>query len=169
MFYFDNALVSQVDTTARYNPGQKVIDPATGREFRYVKQIGATTSAVGELAAVAAAANALSTGWGAVSRTAATSLIGTISTVAVAAGVFQSVLATGKFGWVQVAGDGRVALAVTDGNVVAGDVLIIGGGATPIGACLRMPDGQEEAVFGYATADDVGTVQSASTYFLTLR
>ncbi|MGA4923180.1 hypothetical protein, partial [Bacillus subtilis] len=78
--------------------------------------IGATTSAVGEMAAAA-------TTWGTVSRTAATSVVNAVSTVAVPVGVFQSALATNKYGFVQTKGDGRVALAVTDGNVAAGDPL----------------------------------------------
>jgi hypothetical protein len=159
MFYFDNALVSQVDSVARYNLGQEVIDPATGRHFRYIKQIGATTSAVGEVAAAAAT-------WGTVTRTAATSIINAVSTVAVPAGVFQSVLATDKFGFIQTKGDGRVTLAVTDGNVAAGDPLVIDGGATAVGAVDTMADGEEEGVFGFALAADSGTTQPASTYIL---
>lgn len=161
MFYFDNALASQVDSTPRYNLGQMVIDPATGRKFRYIKQIGATTSAVGEVAAAA-------TTYGTVSRTAATSVINAVSTLAQPAGVFQSVLATNKYGFIQTGGDGRVDLAVTDGGVAAGDPLVIDGGATPVGAVDTMADGEEEGVFGYALAADSGTVQTASTYVLTL-
>ena len=162
MFVFDNALVNQVDSApGRYRLGQLIIDPQTGRHFRYIKQVGATTSAVGEVAAAASSGT-----YGEVSRTAATSVVNAVSTVAVPRGVFQSVLATNKYGFIQSIGDGRVALAVTDGNVAAGDPLVIDGGATCVGAVDTMADGEEESVFGDAMTADSGTTQPAGSYTL---
>lgn len=130
-----------------------------GNRFMYVKQVGATTSAAGEWAAAATSGTK-----GEVSRTAATSCVNAVSTVALAVGVFQSALATNSYGWVQISGVGVTALAVTDGNVVQGDPLVIDGGATPVGATDTMADGEEEGVCGYALAADNGTTQDAGSY-----
>ena len=161
MYLIDNAMASVVDSTPRYNVGQKVFDTATGRWFAYIKQVGATTSAVGEIAAGASSGT-----YGEVSRTAASSLVNAVSTVALPRGVFQSILATNKYGFIQTIGDGRVTLAVTDGNVAAGDPLVIDGGATCVGAVDTMADGEEESVFGVAMTADSGTTQPAGSYTL---
>lgn len=136
-----------------------VAEDQYGREFMFVCQMGATSSAVGEWAQASTTATR-----GQVTRTAATSLVNAVSTVALGVGVFQSILAVGQYGWVQISGDGRKALAVTDGSVAAGDPLVIDGGATCVGATDTMADGEEESVCGWALAADSGTTQTAGTY-----
>lgn len=153
-----NSVFTSVDVAAAHPIGT-VCEGAYGDRFMYVKQVGATSSAVGEWA------NAASSGTrGEVSRTAATSLINAVSTVALAVGVFQSILATNQFGWVQIGGIGVKTLAVTDGSVAAGDPLVIDGGATAVGATDTMADGEEESICGWALAADSGTTQPAGSY-----
>lgn len=130
-----------------------------GDRFMWCKQEGATTSAAGEWA------NCGTTGLrGYVSRTAASSLINAVSTVALCAGVFQSAVAQNSYCWIQISGVGVTALATTDGSVAAGDPLVIDGGATAVGATDTMADGEEESCCGFALAADSGTVQTAGTY-----
>lgn len=129
-----------------------------GSLFRLVKQMGATASAAGEWAHFASSGT-----YGEVSRSAATALINAVSTVAVPAGVFQSALASGSFGWLQTKGLGLKDLT-TDGGVAAGDPLVIDGGATAVGATDTMADGEEESVCGTALAADTSTTQTAGTY-----
>ena len=154
---------TQVYSAAGHEATGTVVENALGLPFMFVKQIGATTSAAGEWAAMATTGISVST-IGYVSRTAATSLVNAVSTVALAAGVFQSALATGSFGWVQIGGVGVTALAVTDTNIAAGDPLVIDGGATPVGATDTMADGEEESCCGFALTADNGSVQDAYTY-----
>ena len=59
---------------------------------------------------------------------------------------------------------GEDRLAVTDGNVVAGDPLVIDGGGTPVGATDTMADGEEEGVCGFALDADSGTTQLLGSY-----
>lgn len=151
---------SYVTTIAGNGPtlGTRASDEL-GNEFMWVKQEGATSSAVGEWA------NCGTTGLvGYVSRTAASSLINAVSTVALCAGVFQSIIAQNSYGWIQISGVGVKALATTDGSVAAGDPLVIDGGATAVGASDTMADGEEESCCGFALAADVGTTQAAGTY-----
>lgn len=149
-----------VDSAAAHPIGT-VIEGANGAKFMYIKQVGATTSAAGEVAAVASSGT-----YGEVSRTAATSLVNGVATCAVPAGVFQSALATNKYGWIQVSGSGRTALATTDGAVAAGDALVIDGAGTPVGAVDTMAAGEEHCVFGWATTADSGTTQPAGSYII---
>jgi hypothetical protein len=142
-----------------------VVENQYGDRFMFVKQIGATSSAVGEIAQAATTGISIATR-GYVSRTAATSLVNAVSTVALAVGVFQSILATNAFGWVQITGLGVTTIAVTDGGVAAGDPLVIDGGATCVGAVDTMADGEEEACFGYALDADSGTTQLLGSYVL---
>lgn len=148
---------STVDTTARHPVGTRAEDEY-GNPHMYCKQVGATTSAVGEWA------NVSTTGTiGTVSRTAATSLINAVSTVALAAGVFRGAAATDTFCWVQIGGVGQEALT-TDTGIAAGDPLVIDGGATAVGATDTMADGEEESCCGFAFTADSGAVQPAGSY-----
>ena len=130
-----------------------------GDRFMFVRQLGATSSAVGEWAA-----QATTIGRGAVSRTAATSCINGVETIAPAVGVFQSILAVNQYGWVQISGVGVTTIAVTDGGVAQGDFLIIDGGNTPVGACESGGAGEEMCCCGWALADDTGTTLLAGNY-----
>ena len=145
------------------HPVGTVVFNQYGDRFMFVKQIGATSSAVGEWAAAATTGVSIATR-GFVTRTAATSLVNAVSTVGLAVGVFQSVLATDNWGWVQISGLGVTTLAVTDGNVAAGDPLVVDGGASPIGATDTMADGEEESICGWALAADSGTTQLLGSY-----
>ena len=149
-----------VTTLAQNGPSLGTIgEDELGRRFMWCINEGATTSASGEWA------NCGTTGTvGYVSRTAASSLINAVSTVALAAGVFVSAIAQNSYGWIQISGTGWKALATTDGNVAAGDPLVIDGGATAVGATDTMADGEEESCCGFALAADSGTTQTAGTY-----
>jgi len=150
---------TKVYTAAGHEVIGTVVEDAFGRPFMFVKQVGATSSAVGEWANMASSGT-----MGEVSRTAATSLINAVSTVALCAGVFQSIAAVDTYCWIQIGGVGVKTLAVTDGNVAAGDPLVIDGGATAVGATDTMADGEEESCCGFALAADSGTTQLAGSY-----
>lgn len=137
--------------------GTKADGPA-GCSYRYVKHIGADTAAAGKWANMAAT-------YGTVTMTAATAIINGVSTVALAAGVYQSAMTTNTYGWVQTSGPGQQALT-TDGGVAAGDPLVIDGGATAVGVTDTMADGEEESICGWALAADSSTTQTAGTYYV---
>lgn len=164
MFLFNDSLTNQIDllANAKYRLGQYGFDVATGRGYRYYYNGGADSTVVGDVAAVRG------TTFGYVSTTSGEGIINAAATCAYAAGVAQAVIPNGYCGWFQTSGPGRVAIAVTDGSVAAGDGLVIDGGATPAGAVDTMAAGEEAQVFGYAITADSGTTQSADTYFLTL-
>jgi hypothetical protein len=162
---FGDVYASTTATRDLPHPVGTVVENQYGDRFMLVKQIGATTSAVGEIAQAATTGISAATR-GFVSRTAATSLVNGVSTVALAVGVFQGIAATGAFCWAQISGLGVTALAVTDGGVAAGDPLVVDGGATCVGAVDTMADGEEESAFAFALDADVGTVQAAGSYTL---
>ena len=145
------------------HPVGTIVENQYGDRFMFCKQIGATSSAVGEWAAAATTGVSIATR-GYVSRTAATSVVNAVSTVALAVGVFQSIAAVGTWCWVQISGLGVKTLAVTDGGVAAGDPLVIDGGATPVGATDTMADGEEESICGWALDADSGTTQLLGSY-----
>lgn len=145
-------------TTAKLNIGT-VMEDEYGRKFMYTKQVGATTAAVGEWVCAATSGTL-----GEVSRTAATSCVNAVSSTGVAVGVNLVSTVLNSFSWTQIQGCGIVALAVTDGNVVQGDPLVVDGGGTPVGATDTMADGEEEGICGWALAADVGTTQAAGSY-----
>lgn len=160
---FADVYASTTATRDLPHPVGTIVENQYGDRFMLCKQIGATTSAVGEWAAAATTGISAATR-GYVSRTAATSLVNAVSTVALAVGVFQGVAAVGAFCWVQISGLGVSILAVTDGAIAAGDPLVIDGGATCVGATDTLADGEEESLAGWALDADSGTTQVAGSY-----
>ena len=73
--------------------------------------------------------------------------------VATPMGVAISQISEGYYGWMQVGG---VATVITDGSVAAGEALVLD--SSNDGDVDTMADGEEEQVFGFATADDADTV-----------
>jgi len=68
-------------------------------------------------------------------------------------GVAIGTIAENYYGWIQVGG---VATVITDGEVAAAEAIVLD--ASNDGDVDTMADGEEEQVFGWATAADVGTV-----------
>ena len=72
-------------------------------------------------------------------------------------GVALEAIASG--GWGEICTGGYCEIVNTDGSVAEGDYLVA---HTVAGECDTMADGEEEQVFGWATANDTATVDTVA-------
>jgi len=137
--------ITYFGTTTLHTLGALLYDSESAKVYRYVKCAAAVTNnalAAGEcLCADTGGAyyvnNDMAGGTG----------LGTLPM-----GVAISAIPENNYGWIQVGG--QASVTITDGEVAANDFIVNNTGED--GGCDTMADGEEEQVFGFVIAADVG-------------
>lgn len=155
-----NMPLTEYDTTKVHPLGYKV--EFGGSTYRYAYNAGADTLAAGEI--VGQHTNST---YGNVTGTVATFVDGAVSSIGLGIGMAMSAAPTLNYCWVQTGGKNEKALT-TDGNVAEGDPLTVAGTTSPDGTVLKMVDGAEEAVIGWAIDADSSTSQAVGTAVLSM-
>ena len=101
--------ITAVDTTAQFTPGQILDLPDNGvmKSYKYIKYVtGGVASVVGNVSSYVLAAT----------DTSGTQVSEVVAEAAgIGAGVTQSILANGEFGWIQISGPATCTTAFTAG------------------------------------------------------
>lgn len=156
-----NSPLTTIDTERKHPLGTQRTG-SQGRRYRYGYNAGADTLAAGEI--VGQHTNST---YGNITGTVATFVDGAVSSIGLGIGMALAAIPTTNWGWFQTNGPNDTAIT-TDGNVAEGDPLTVAGTTSPDGTVLKMVDGAEEAVIGWALDADSSTSQVAGTAVLAM-